>query len=193
MWHDTPFSQRYRTTERTVGVEVGGDKEVRERGLDKIWKRRGVSNIGGLHKKGEEIPFANYLKRLKISHPRKIKPTPCPILGSPPPPFLVKISHPLIRAIFEKSHPLLFMKGWRGVGLFNPFQVSVPFLYLLKMSENFWFSDVFRSYGDGTLAWIGLRKVNWVSIGWRVVFLIIYTKYRAVVPLQKKVVRAKIQ
>ena len=36
MWHDTPFSQRNRTTERTVGVEVGGDREVGERGLDKI-------------------------------------------------------------------------------------------------------------------------------------------------------------
>ena len=36
MWHDHPFSQRNKTTERTVAVEVGGDKEVGERGLDKI-------------------------------------------------------------------------------------------------------------------------------------------------------------
>ena len=28
MWRDHPFSQRNRTTERTVGVGVGGDKEV---------------------------------------------------------------------------------------------------------------------------------------------------------------------
>ena len=37
MWHDHPFSQRSRTTEKTVGVEVGGDREVGERGLDKVW------------------------------------------------------------------------------------------------------------------------------------------------------------
>ena len=44
MWCDHTFSQRNRTTRRTVEVEVGGDREVRERGLD------------------------NYVKRLKISH-----------------------------------------------------------------------------------------------------------------------------
>ena len=36
MWRDNPISQRNRTTERTVGVEVGGDREVGEWGLDKI-------------------------------------------------------------------------------------------------------------------------------------------------------------
>ena len=36
MWHDHPVSQRNRTTKRTVGGEVGGDREVEERGLDKI-------------------------------------------------------------------------------------------------------------------------------------------------------------
>ena len=35
MWHDNPFSQRNRTAESTVGVRVGGDREVGER-LDKI-------------------------------------------------------------------------------------------------------------------------------------------------------------
>ena len=34
MWHDHPFSQRNRTTERTVRVGFGGDREVG--GLDKI-------------------------------------------------------------------------------------------------------------------------------------------------------------
>ena len=28
MWRDHPFSQRNRTTERTVGMEVGGDRDV---------------------------------------------------------------------------------------------------------------------------------------------------------------------
>ena len=36
MWRDHAFSQRIRTKERTVGVKVGGDKKVVERGLDKI-------------------------------------------------------------------------------------------------------------------------------------------------------------
>ena len=36
MWRDHSISQRNKTTERTVGVEIGGDREVGERGLDKI-------------------------------------------------------------------------------------------------------------------------------------------------------------
>ena len=36
MWRDHPFSQRNRTTERTVVVEVEDDREVGEKGLDKI-------------------------------------------------------------------------------------------------------------------------------------------------------------
>ena len=36
MWHDHPFSQRDRIIERTCGVEFGGDREVGERGMDKI-------------------------------------------------------------------------------------------------------------------------------------------------------------
>ena len=32
MWHDHPLSQRNRTTERTVKVGVGGDREVGKRG-----------------------------------------------------------------------------------------------------------------------------------------------------------------
>ena len=35
----------------------------------------------------------------------------------------------------------------------NPFQVNVPFLHPLKTSENRRFSDVFRGYRKGTLAW----------------------------------------
>ena len=36
MWHDHQFSQRNKTTERTVGVEFGGDRNGGERGVDKI-------------------------------------------------------------------------------------------------------------------------------------------------------------
>ena len=46
---DHPFSQRNRKTERTVGVGVGGDKEVW--GLDKTWKGgSGKQYRGDLHK-----------------------------------------------------------------------------------------------------------------------------------------------
>ena len=44
MWYDHPFSQRNRTTERTVGVGVGGYKEVQ--GGAKIEKGGGVGNGG---------------------------------------------------------------------------------------------------------------------------------------------------
>ena len=40
----------------------------------------------------------------------------------------------------------------------NPFQTNAPFLYPLKTSENLQFSDVFRGYRKGTLAW------NWLII-----------------------------
>ena len=33
----------------------------------------------------------------------------------------------------------------------NPFESNVTFLYPLKMSENLWFSDVFRGYKNVTL------------------------------------------
>ena len=45
MWHDHPFIEKNRTTERTVGVGFGGDREVRE-GWTKFEKGV-VGNIGG--------------------------------------------------------------------------------------------------------------------------------------------------
>ena len=39
MWHDYPFSQRNMTTEKTVGVGVGGSREV--------GKKKGVSKKRG--------------------------------------------------------------------------------------------------------------------------------------------------
>ena len=42
MWNDHPFSQRNRTTQRTVGVEIGRDKEVGGGAgggeVDKTWR-----------------------------------------------------------------------------------------------------------------------------------------------------------
>ena len=40
----------------------------------------------------------------------------------------------------------------------NLFHANVPFLYPLKTSENQGFSEVFRGYGNGTLAWNGLKN-----------------------------------
>ena len=44
MWHDHPFSQRNKTTERAMGVGVGDDRE--RGGLDKF-EKGGVGSIGG--------------------------------------------------------------------------------------------------------------------------------------------------
>ena len=50
MWRYHPFSQRNRTIERTMGVGVGGDREVEEIG-EGVWtkfqKKRRTGNIGG--------------------------------------------------------------------------------------------------------------------------------------------------
>ena len=37
----------------------------------------------------------------------------------------------------------------------NPFQANVPFLYPMKTSENFWFSDVF----------VGIEREHWPEMG----------------------------
>ena len=49
MWHDHPFSQRNRTTERSVGLQVGGDREMGggEGVGQNLEKGGGVGNIGG--------------------------------------------------------------------------------------------------------------------------------------------------
>ena len=55
MWHDHPFSQRNRTTERSVGLQVGGDREMGggEGVGQNLEKGGGVGNKegGGLFKK----------------------------------------------------------------------------------------------------------------------------------------------
>ena len=42
----------------------------------------------------------------------------------------------------------------------NPFQANIPFLYPLKVSENLWFSRVFRGYRNGILAWNRLNYLD---------------------------------
>ena len=49
----------------------------------------------------------------------------------------------------EKFYVLNFdgLKFWKvDYGYFNPFSLSVSFLYPLEALENLWFSDVFRGY-----------------------------------------------
>ena len=60
MWHDHPFSQRNRTTERTVGVEVGGDREVGVTGWTKFEKGSGSKHYRGVFmKRGVRTPQPN--------------------------------------------------------------------------------------------------------------------------------------
>ena len=60
----------------------------------------------------------------------------------------------------------------------NPFHVNVPFLYSLKMSENLWFSDVFRGYKSRTLAWKGLNNgISWTltsAVLFRITYFVIH-------------------
>ena len=52
----------------------------------------------------------------------------------------------------------VFHFGFNLVFLINPFQGNVPFLYPLQTSKNQRFSDVFRRYRKGTLAWRWLSR-----------------------------------
>ena len=63
-------------------------------------------------------------------------------------------------ALTESNHFLINVRILLFCLRMNPFHTSVLFLYPLKMSENLWFSDVFRRYGNGNLAWKGLIKMN---------------------------------
>ena len=71
MWRDHPFSQRNMTAEKNNGGGGGG-----------VWTKLKIG--GGLYKITALAPSANYVKRLKISHPPIIKLTPPPFLAFPP-------------------------------------------------------------------------------------------------------------
>ena len=137
-------------TERKVAVEIGGDREGGGEGLGKIWKR-GVGNIGSLHKIGGLALLCqlfNYLKRLKTSPPPlKTPPPPPPHFWLPP--FLVKIFHPLIGTIFEKSYPPLWRRRGRGFGLCWTFALKIKWLV---------------SIWNATLGWNELKVIYIVKI-----------------------------
>ena len=42
----------------------------------------------------------------------------------------------------------------------NPFHITGRFVYPLKTSENFWFSDIFKGYRKRQVAWIGLKLLK---------------------------------
>ena len=44
--------------------------------------------------------------------------------------------------------------------IFNQFHATDLFWYLLKASENLWFSDVFRGYQNKSVVWNGLIDTN---------------------------------
>ena len=74
MWRDHPFSQRNRTTERTVVVGAGVDKKVGVGGARDL--KKGVDNIGGSSKIGGVAPLCQLCKEtLKILRALIIKPT----------------------------------------------------------------------------------------------------------------------
>ena len=64
MWHDYPFSQRNMTTEKTVGVGVGGSREVGKKKGGRQKKGRDFHKIRGF------APLCHLLKEtLKMPHP----------------------------------------------------------------------------------------------------------------------------
>ena len=67
---DHPFSQRNRTTEGTVGMGVGSDREVGGGGWTKFEKNgKGRQYIGGLHKITRLAPLCQLCKEtLEFSH-----------------------------------------------------------------------------------------------------------------------------
>ena len=70
---DHPFSQRNRTTEGTVGMGVGSDREVGGGDWTKFEKKgRGRQYIGGLHKITRLAPLCELCKETSPI----IKPTP---------------------------------------------------------------------------------------------------------------------
>ena len=73
-------------------------------------------------------------------------------------------------AVFYLTYNLvilpLYMEWIRGytdfwLSLINSFHATVLFLYPLKISENFWFSDVFRGYRKRPVAWNRLTWIKW--------------------------------
>ena len=112
MWHDYLFSQRKWSTERTVGMGVGGDRGVGGGGgLEKNWKREGRQYRVGLHKIGRLAPLYQLCKET-------LKSPYLPIPGSLPPPISSKNFWSLTLVIFENSHlSASFMKGVGGFGL----------------------------------------------------------------------------
>ena len=73
--------------------------------------------------------------------------------------WTVHISLPKYLSIFLHSLTL--------DGHFKSFQVFVPLLYPLKTSENLWFSDLFRVYRKGRVAWKLVYRVLTSQNRWR--------------------------
>ena len=72
--------------------------------------------------------------------------------------FLLKISvlmyfHTMRSLAFNDTlHETLHIFRRHNECLINPIHANIPFLYPLKTSENFWFSDAFSGYRNGNIA-----------------------------------------
>ena len=63
------------------------------------------------------------------------------------------------RRFFESLRIVIFSGHLRltaSMVYIKPIQVNVMFFYTMKISENYWLSDAFRAYKNGTLSWNGL-------------------------------------
>ena len=60
------------------------------------------------------------------------------------------VNKPLIFHMFSRRRGTMIAKGNTEKKWVNSFHASVSFLYHLKTSENFWLSDDFRGYRNGT-------------------------------------------
>ena len=60
--------------------------------------------------------------------------------------------------LFPWPQKIWFLQKHRIIGDINPSHANVQFRYTLKTSENQRFTEVFKGYRNGTLAWNGLRE-----------------------------------
>ena len=73
---------------------------------------------------------------------------------------------PLLYKTFTQYLMLKFVKIEDSKSPVNSFHATELFSCPLKTSENYRFSDVFRTSQRRSLAWNGLRRVFWVEKGW---------------------------
>ena len=74
-------------------------------------------------------------------------------------------------------------KSSKQKNIWRPCHVSFPYIYPQKMSENQRFSDVFRGYINGTLAWDGLTEQQFSIISRALAQLLVHKRPHMVVSM----------